>query len=319
MVLRIQCAWRQLVAKKKTHGRKREVQREKARHRAATSIQKVARGGQGRSEARIQKEQYLKAQKEKEAATKLQAMARRDAASKRVNNIRAQKLARLNHAATTIRKMWVGSKTRRRYRLLLEEFSRHVKSIVTLQRYSRGCLVRLRIWRHAKLSEEQLWASIEIQRCWRGYRGRVAWEQKYEEVWTKEMASVRIQRHIRGWLARTKVGRRKRHIARAEFERARRRFYAAQRLQALVRGVSVRKAVCELRRRKDTAAAAIQKIVRGRAVRWRMQAKARLGKLTRIQAAIRGFLVRRRKFHVAARVICIQRTWRLWMSRRAGR
>ena len=53
--------------------------------------------------------------------------------------------------------------------------------IVTIQRYARGFLVRLRMWREAIRAEEELWAVLEIQRVWRGYHGRVRWEDAYEK------------------------------------------------------------------------------------------------------------------------------------------
>eukprot|EP00913_Durusdinium_trenchii_P003077 g2845.t1 len=99
------------------------------------------------------------------------------------------------------------------------------------------------MWRDAIRSEEQLWAAVEIERCWRGYLGRLRWETEYERLWARETAALMIQRNLRGWLARTAVTGRRRRRARAEFEKARRRFKAAQKIQALVRGVLCRKRV----------------------------------------------------------------------------
>merc|ERR1719352_2089039 len=100
----------------------------------------------------------------------------------------------MNAAATFMRKMWLGSKTRKRYRELLNEFRTHESHIVTVQRYSRGFLVRLRMWREAIRAEEELWAALEIQRVWRGYLGRVRWENAYEVVYDREIAAMKIQR-----------------------------------------------------------------------------------------------------------------------------
>merc|ERR1740138_1740608 len=105
----------------------------------------------------------------------------------------------MNKAATYLRKMWLGARTRKHYRELLDEFRTHEGHIVTIQRYGRGFLVRLRMWREAIRAEEELWAALEIQRVWRGYQGRVRWETAYERVWCREMAAVALQRNIRGW------------------------------------------------------------------------------------------------------------------------
>merc|ERR1712178_535312 len=111
------------------------------------------------------------------------------------DHIRAEKLDAMNKAATFMRKMWLGAKTRKRYRELMSEFSKHERRVITIQRYGRGFLVRLRMWREAIRAEEELWAALEIQRVWRGYKGRVRWEASYEKVWCREMAAVTIQRH----------------------------------------------------------------------------------------------------------------------------
>merc|ERR1719456_1135971 len=96
------------------------------------------------------------------------------------------------------------------------------------------------MWYEAQNAELQQWAVCEIQRVFRGYLGRLQWEAKYEEEWSRQIAAVRIQRMMRGWLARTRVMRMRRKIARAEFERARKRFKAAQLIQARVRGMVAR-------------------------------------------------------------------------------
>merc|ERR1719223_1725371 len=119
----------------------------------------------------------------------------------------------MTKAATLIRKMWVGAKTRKKYQDLMREFASHEHQIINIQRHARGFLVRLRMWREAIRMEEELWAALEIQRVWRGYLGRVRWEDAYEEVWRREMAAAMIQRNIRGWLSRTRVNRPRRKIA----------------------------------------------------------------------------------------------------------
>merc|ERR1719476_1278250 len=108
----------------------------------------------------------------------------------------------MNRAATTIRKYWLRKLYQTRFQELRSEFRMHLPSIITVQRYVRGFLVRLRMWRDAIRAEEELWAAVEIQRCCRGYLGRLKWELQYEAVWSREEASHRLQRQIRGWLAR---------------------------------------------------------------------------------------------------------------------
>jgi len=315
LALTIQCALRTHAANKKVKAKRDAKAAEQARTDSAVYIQRLFRGGQGRDEAARRLEMYNEQLEQYRAATKLQSMARRDAAIKRVDKIRAQKFDKMNEAATNIRKIWLGAKTRRKYLELMEEFGRHVQKVITIQRYARGFLVRLRMWRQAVRAEEELWGALEIQRVWRGYLGRVKWETKYEEVWQREMAAVMIERHIRGWLARTKVGRIRRKIARAEFERARKRFRAAQRVQAMARGALVRKKFVRRFTRARMAAVNIQRVVRGHALRKRVWQQVKEQKATTIQAHLRGWLVRRRKLHLIAKVICIQRGWRQWLRK----
>jgi len=221
----------------------------------------------------------------------------------------------MNNAATLLRAVWLGAHTRKRYKALVNEFRTHEAHIVTVQRYSRGFLVRLRMWREAIRAEEELWATMEIQRMWRGYQGRVRWEAAFERVWSREMAAVVMQRNIRGWLARTRVSRTRRKIARAEFERARRRFRAAQRIQASARGMLARKVVAAKRQRVLGATINIQRIARGHALRVRLWGQVIELRATMITAVMRGFLVRNRRFHLVAKVILIQRKVRNWQRR----
>ena len=126
------------------------------------------------------------------------------------------------------------------------------------------------MWREAIRAEEELWAAMEIQRIYKGYRGRVRWEDKLEESWRRELSAFVIQRNLRGWIGRTRVGRMRRRIARAEFDRARGRFRAAQRIQALVRGVQTRKVTSERKRLKLFAIVMAQRIFRGHWLRNRL-------------------------------------------------
>jgi len=175
--------------------------------------------------------------------------------------------------------------------------------------------VRLRMWREAIRAEEELWAALEIQRIYRGYGGRVRWESAFEKVWLREMGAVVMQRHVRGWLARTRVTRTRRKIARAEFERARRRFRAAQKIQSMARAVMSRNVVNAKRYRVVGAAIAIQRIARGHALRVRLWNQVIELRATMITSVARGFLVRNRRFHLIAKVIYIQRRYRTWQKK----
>jgi tetratricopeptide (TPR) repeat protein len=311
----IQCAVRCLIAKRRVKELRSQRNQQNGRIQAAITIQRSFRGWKGRQRAAARREEYMEALEQHMAATKLQAMYRRDRAAKRVDNIRGGRIAAMGKAATFLRKMWLGSHTRKRYKALTTEFRVHEGKIITIQRYARGFLVRLRMWHEAIRAEEELWAVLEIQRLYRGYCGRVGWETAYEMVWRREMAAVVIQRNMRGWLARTTVGRKRRKIARAEFERARRRFRAAQHIQATARGMLARKIVCAKRQRLVSAAICIQRISRGHSVRWRLWNQVIDMRATMITARVRGFLVRNRRFHLVAKVIFIQRHIRAWQKK----
>ena len=146
---------------------------------------------------------------------------------------------------------------------LQREYLSATPEVKTIQRYTRGFLCRLKLWKDAVRSEEELWAASEIQRCWRGYWGRVLYESAYEEQWRREMGAALIQRNVRGFLARQRVRRMRRKMARSIFELARSRFRAAQKIQALARGVSTRK-VTNAQRRRGYVAASFVNVVSSR-------------------------------------------------------
>jgi hypothetical protein len=220
----------------------------------------------------------------------------------------------MGKAATYMRKIWLAQKTRRRYLDLKKQFKGVEGDIITIQRYMRGCLCRLKMWREAVRAEEEIWGCVTMQRLWRGYLGRVRWETEYETMWRRETSSVVIARHTRGWLARLRVSRKKRTLARATFESARRRYQACQKIQALTRGVQTRKITSRRRDRVRQAAIAIQRIQRGRRLRGKLWEQIVVQRATMIQAAARRFLVRNRRFHLIVKVICVQRNYRRWLS-----
>jgi len=220
----------------------------------------------------------------------------------------------MNDAATLVRKVWKTYITRKKFFEVIKGFKSHIPSIITMQRYVRGFLVRLRMWREAIRAEEELWAVVEIQRVWRGFVGRIHWESKFESVWKREVMAAKIQRLVRGWLARTRVTRMKRKIARSEFENARRRFLSSQKIQALFRGVLVRKVIRSWRERIIYSVVNIQRIARGHSLRRKLWDQVLGQRATMISSVVRGYLVRRRRLNLMAKVILIQRNWRLQLT-----
>lgn len=289
-----------------------------AKEQAATTLQSFHRGNVGRKAFATYKRQVDGERQEHEAATKLQASVRQRQATRQVEEVRAVRLATLNHAATTIRKHWLGRLHRARFLQLREEFSGHVPSIVTIQRYVRGFLVRVRMWRDAIRAEEQAWGAVEIQRCWRGYLGRLRWEMSYESVWSRQLAAERLQRHLRGWLGRSRVHRLRKRHARAAFEAARRRFKGAQKFQAVVRGHLARLRIARHRDRVLWATTTVQRITRGHQFRSRLWIQVRERRASQIQSCARGFFVRLRRKGIIARVIMVQRTYRRWLATRGS-
>lgn len=306
----IQRAMRRWKANKIARMKRMEKASQKNRVDAATKIQSWFRGNRGRKKAALRKQEFDLERLQHRAATRLQASVRRSQAMKKVELMRSVRLATMHAAATTIRKHWLRNLHRRRYVELRKEFLLHERSIVTMQRYVRGFLVRLRMWRDAIRTEEELWASVEIQRVWRGYMGRLRWELAYEAVWSREVASQRLQRYVRGWLARTRVHRLRKKMARAEFEKARRRFKAAQKIQANVRGWIFRRKTQAWRDRVVRVVTAIQRCFRGHRLRKQLWEQVLERRATQIQGAARGFLIRNRRFYFLAKVIFVQRMWR---------
>jgi hypothetical protein len=302
-------------ARKRTRVIQDERAHEEKRQQAATRIQALTRGVKGRKRFAEHKKQVLEERGEVQAVTKIQAHIRRKQAAAKAEAIRTARLVALNKAATSIRKHWMLKIHRARYLQLREELAQHEGSVVTIQRYTRGFLVRFRMWRDAIRAEEELWASVEIQRVWRGYQGRLRWEMRYEAVWSRQVAVERLQRHIRGWLARTRAHRMRRREARKRFEEARKRFKAAQKIQALVRGRLTRRLMDRWRHKVVWAATTIQKVARGSQLRARLWLAMREKQIRKMQALGRGFLVRRRRLTVIALVILIQRAYRRWLKK----
>jgi len=310
VIVTIQRYVRIWLAKRRSAEKRQEKEEERLLFKATVDLQRMFRGWKGRMKAYIRYREELEAKEMYNAATKLQTVYRCRQARKKVDAIRLQRLQEIEKAATFLRKVWLGAQTKKKYKQLQNDFARATGTIITIQRYMRGCLCRSRLWKEAVKSEEEQWAAIEIQRHWRGYCGRVKWENKLESVWRREMAAAVLQRNLRGWIARVKTNRKKRKIARAEFERARARFFGAQKIQARMRGILARKVVHNRLIRSRAAATAIQRIHRGGMVRVSIWTQVREQKAHVIQAAMRGYLVRKRAKHLLRKVLLIQHLFR---------
>jgi hypothetical protein len=298
----------------KKHVAKRAQQRyaEQVRLQAAIDLQRMFRGAKAREKVEAIKAARRQEGRKHAAATKIQSLVRRRIATRRVDKLRAQRLDEMERAATFLRKVWLGARTRKRYVAILEEFEGSTAQVITIQRFARGFLVRLNMYNNAATAEEQLWGAISIQRLWRGYRGRVKAEDALELVWRKEHSAAMIQRAARGWLARLGTTRKKRKMAREEFVRARRRYLASQKIQARIRGILCRKVTHARHARAVKAATCIQRIHRGGTLRNRLWLQVRHQRATMMQSLARGFLVRNRLFHLVFKVRLIQRTYRRW-------
>merc|ERR1719217_795085 len=173
-----------------------------------------------------------------------------------------------------------------------------------MQRFARGYIVRKRMLEKARRAEAELWAAQYVQRMYRGYRGRLDWEARYEETWSREIAALRLQRAFRGFRARRKIyGLRKKYI-RAEFAVAKRVFRAAQIIQARVRAVQSRGKTVEKKANVTGAALTSQRL-------WEAVLDERA---TTIQAHTRGMLARMRLAQVGYHVRVIQRRGRAYLA-----
>lgn len=304
-----------LIAKKKSRKRAQELRDEKIMIKAAVDMQRYFRGQKAREYVDRVRHDHAIMQARHRMATKVASLGRMSRDKKRVDGIRSARLRTMNEAATFIRKIYLCFFQRRRYLAKKNQFEENVQAIMVIQRYLRGFLVRMRMWREAIEAEEKLWGSVEIQRLWRGYVGRLRFEEKYAEVWSQQMASTILQKWIRGWLARLRVRRVRRGMAREEFERARKRFLGAQRIQALMRGKMVRLVMEEYRRRVVAACVRIQATQRGFALRAKLWSQLLHVKAVCFQAGARGFLVRRRRLRLLCCVLVIEKKWRFWRSR----
>lgn len=305
---------RSWLAKVAVERRRQELEKQRCLDQASIDLQRLYRGWKGRGVASQRYAAALQVKLEYDSATSIQSFVRARLARRQVDLMRDERMKEMEAAATYLRKMWLGIQTRKQYLRLQEDFRKAEGSIITMQRYIRGCLCRLWLWREAVANEQEVWAAIEIQRHWRGYKGRVHAENAWEQVWRREMAAALLQRNLRGWVVRAKIARQRRQLARASFEAAQRRFLGAQRIQARVRGILARKAVHARLALATHAAMRIQSVHRGGVVRTRMWAQIRVQRVILIQAAARGFLIRRRMAKLKKKVLLIQKVYRKWLS-----
>merc|ERR1712057_140828 len=126
-------------------------------------------------------------------------------------------------------------------------------------------------------------------------------------MFRKEMAAAKMQIWIRGWLARTRVNKMQRKVARQEFDKARLRYKSAQRIQALIRGVLVRKVIRAWRERIITCVVHIQRVARGHSLRRKLWDQVLSQRATMISSMVRGYLTRKRLFRLIAQIILIQK------------
>lgn len=310
---------RVLVARRKAEEQRSKHQEGMLLIRSAINLQRYFRGFKGRRAVEARREQFYQEVFIAQAATKIQSLNRRLAAERRVCSMREAKISQMNNAATLCRKLWLAYITRKRYLELKRDFESHTEAIIAIQKYGRGFLVRLRLWREAVQAQEELWAAVEIQRIWRGKLGRCHADFVYEEVWIRETTAARLQQHIRGWMGRVRVNRKKRQLARQEFESARKRYKSAQKIQALLRGVHVRKFTSVWRMQVISSIVIIQKMWRGHCLRCNLWEQVLHMKATAIQALVRSYLTRVRMYKLMSNVLKLQRSYRAFKSRPASK
>lgn len=306
----VQGQYRSMLAGRAARERVRERILEDKRVVLALTCQRYYRGKTGRVTSTEIRVQYREEHRLYAAARKIQALIRRDLATKAMGAKRGEQMARYNNAATFMRKMWLGRFCRRRYLELKSEFEGNVDAVIVIQRFGRGFLVRLGFWRESVEAQQKHWAVVEVQRLWRGYAGRLRWEQQYELFWCQMMAAVKVQRNVRMWLASLRVFRARMSAVHAKVEAASRLANAATAIQAAARGMVARQRVAKIVERVVAACVKIQSVWLGRRVRVALWHELRQQSVLRLQGLSRGFLVRARLKQVVAAVEAIQKLYR---------
>jgi hypothetical protein len=251
-------------------------------------------------------------------AIRIQSMFRQLVAYRRVVSMKKDQLERRYRAGTRIGALTKGFLARQVYLRLLNDLSGFPDQVLVMQRYARGYIVRKRMLEEARRAEAELWGAQLVQRMYRGYRGRLDWEAKYEETWSREIAALRLQRAFRGFRSRRKIyGLRKKYI-RAEFAVAKRVFRAAQSIQAAIRGRLSRRHTEKTKANVSIAALTIQRIFRGHRVRLRLWEAVLDERATRIQSHTRGMLARMRLAQIGYHVRVIQRRGRAYIASKSA-
>jgi len=184
--------------------------------KAATDLQRMFRGWKGRQRFNARLAEHNLHVLQTIHATLIQCLVRRVQATKRVDKIREERMEEMAKAVTFVRKVWLGRQARKRLEVVKQTFEANPEDIITIQRSMRGCIVRVRLWKQAVLTEECLWAAIEIQRAWRGYADRLKWELMYENMWKRELAAATIQRNVRMCMAMLQVTQPDQHLQSSE-------------------------------------------------------------------------------------------------------
>jgi hypothetical protein len=306
----IQSGWRMKVERHIRHERLKQQMIFERQTFLAGILQRYARGKFGRSRFQRLRLEHFEEMRLYQAATKVQSLMRMDLACRRVAKVRKTKKDRMHKAATHIRKMYLGWIVKKSYLEMREKFLENQVHVVVIQRYVRGFLVRMRIYRHALQAESEQWASVEMQRAFRGYLGRLRWEHQYELFWSRHMASKRMQASVRRWLSRLRVEDMRQKKLQQKLDAERRRFLGAQRIQKHIRGVLCRVRVYQLLRYLYSSSVCVQRMWRGYMQRQRVIKRVFQLRAIAIQARARGFLVRNRLYYLNQRVEQMQKLYR---------
>jgi hypothetical protein len=266
--------------------------------------------------ARRQLEQTLRdkneVKKQNTGARLIQNFHRMGMAKKAALRRRALELQKAHDAATCVRAIYLGHAARQRYLEIKDNLVVNETTVVVLQRFARGFLVRRRLMRSTALVQETVWAAVEIQRNWRAYVGRRYVEEVHDICWSRHFASVRIQRVVRGWIARCRCLEFARLRARVAFELSLRRYRAAQKIQAFARGSLVREVLRVRREHISWSVITIQRWWRVASARANLKYQWNETHAPVIQASVKGFLVRRRRHDLDRYAALIQTNFRLF-------
>jgi hypothetical protein len=293
---------------------KEEKMLEEAEQASARAIQRIHRGKTDRMLTEKKRQEKKENDLMVMCALRIQSMFRRLVAYRRVVSMKKDAQEKKFRAATKIGALIKGFLARQVYLRMLNDLSSFPEHVLVVQRYARGFLVRKRMLEQARRAEAELWAANAVQRMYRGYRGRLEWEAKYEETWSREIAGLRLQRAFRGFRARRKIYGLRKQFIRAEFAVAKRVFRAAQQIQARQRGVMSRKRTVDRKANVSGAVLTIQRIFRGHRVRLRLWEAVLDERATRIQSHTRGMIARIRLAQIGYHVRVIQRRGRAYIA-----